>query len=132
MFEEAERLQKLPTYIFAKQDKLKLELRKKGADLIDLGLGSPDHTPPQEVIDEMMAAHVIHIIWGNLHLGDQLDWIVWFTGLRKIGDVSLELRQTFSSEGCFQVIYRLQTPRPNFLVGLDLSSFLRKVEVLLE
>ncbi len=54
--EEAERLQKLPTYIFAKQDKIKLELRKKGADLIDLGLGSPDHTPPQEVIDEMISA----------------------------------------------------------------------------
>ncbi len=56
MFEEAERLQKLPTYIFAKQDKLKIELRKKGADLIDLGLGSPDHTPPQEVVDEMISA----------------------------------------------------------------------------
>ena len=56
MFEEAERLQKLPTYIFAKQDKLKIEMRKKGADLIDLGLGSPDHTPPREVIDEMIAA----------------------------------------------------------------------------
>lgn len=56
MFEEAERLQKLPTYIFAKQDKLKIEMRKKGADLIDLGLGSPDHTPPQEVTEEMIAA----------------------------------------------------------------------------
>jgi LL-diaminopimelate aminotransferase len=54
--EEAERLQKLPTYIFAKQDQIKLELRRKGADLIDLGLGSPDHTPPQEVIDEMINA----------------------------------------------------------------------------
>jgi LL-diaminopimelate aminotransferase len=54
--EEAERLQKLPTYIFAKQDKLKIEMRKKGADLIDLGLGSPNIAPPKEVIDEMISA----------------------------------------------------------------------------
>lgn len=54
MIEEAERLQKLPTYIFAKQDKLKAEARKRGLDLIDLGLGSPDIPPPQEVIDEMI------------------------------------------------------------------------------
>jgi len=54
--EEAERLQKLPTYIFAKQDKLKIEARKKGIDLIDLGLGSPDIPPPKEVIDEMVRA----------------------------------------------------------------------------
>jgi LL-diaminopimelate aminotransferase len=54
--EEAERLQKLPTYIFAKQDKLKAEAKKRGADLIDLGLGSPDIPPPKEVIDEMISA----------------------------------------------------------------------------
>ncbi len=31
-------------------------MRKKGADLIDLGLGSPDIPPPKEVIDEMISA----------------------------------------------------------------------------
>ena len=62
-----ERLQKLPTYIFAKQDKLKIEMRKKGAILIDLGLGSPDHTLPREVIDEIIAALKSPISTGILH-----------------------------------------------------------------
>lgn len=51
--EKAERLQKLPTYVFAKLDVLKEEQRKKGTDLIDLGMGNPNIVPPQEVLDEL-------------------------------------------------------------------------------
>jgi len=54
--EEAERLLNLPTYVFARLDKLKAEERKRGVDLIDLGIGSPDVPPPKEVIDSMMDA----------------------------------------------------------------------------
>jgi LL-diaminopimelate aminotransferase len=41
-YKEAQRLQDLPTYVFAKLDELKSIQRKKGVDLIDLGMGNPD------------------------------------------------------------------------------------------
>jgi LL-diaminopimelate aminotransferase len=50
----AQRLAKLPIYVFAILDKLKAEERAKGKDLIDLTIGSPSHLPPKEVI----AAHI--------------------------------------------------------------------------
>lgn len=48
--EEAQRLLKLPIYVFAQLDKIKAEQSAKGADLIDLGMGNPDIVPPPEVI----------------------------------------------------------------------------------
>lgn len=51
---EAERLLKLPIYVFAQLDKLKAEQRAKGKDLIDLGMGNPDISPPKEVIDSLI------------------------------------------------------------------------------
>lgn len=54
--EEAQRLSKLPTYVFALLDKLKAEQKKKGKDLIDLTIGSPCHMPPKEVIDALVEA----------------------------------------------------------------------------
>ena len=50
MFEEAQRLAKLPTYVFALLDKLKSEERAKGKELIDLTIGSPNIPPPKEVL----------------------------------------------------------------------------------
>ena len=41
-YQEAQRLQNLPVYIFAKLDELKAVQRAKGVDLIDLGMGNPD------------------------------------------------------------------------------------------
>ncbi len=54
--EESLRLKKLPTYVFAVLDQLKAEERAKGKDLIDLGIGSPNVTPPKEVIESMKKA----------------------------------------------------------------------------
>jgi len=54
--EKAERLKKLPTYVFAKLDELKARERRKGVDLIDLGMGNPNIFPPQDVIDEVIEA----------------------------------------------------------------------------
>jgi LL-diaminopimelate aminotransferase len=52
----ADRLKTLPTYVFARLDELKANARKQGIDLIDLGMGNPDGSPPQQVIDAAIAA----------------------------------------------------------------------------
>ncbi|MFA5839955.1 MAG: aminotransferase class I/II-fold pyridoxal phosphate-dependent enzyme [Candidatus Margulisiibacteriota bacterium] len=53
---EAQRLLNLPTYVFAMLDKIKAEERAKGKDLIDLTIGSPNHLPPQEIIETFTKA----------------------------------------------------------------------------
>ncbi len=52
----ADRLDKLPPYVFARLDELKARAREQGLDLIDLGMGNPDGLPPQPVIDAAIAA----------------------------------------------------------------------------
>ena len=54
--EEAQRLQRLPIYVFAQLDHLKAQAIEKGADLIDLGMGNPDIPPPKEVIEALSKA----------------------------------------------------------------------------
>lgn len=46
----ANRLTKLPTYVFAELDELKAAARNRGADLIDLGMGNPDQPTPEPII----------------------------------------------------------------------------------
>lgn len=52
----AERLRSLPPYVFARLDELKAKAREQGLDLIDLGMGNPDGSPPAPVIDAAIAA----------------------------------------------------------------------------
>jgi len=47
----ADRLQKLPPYVFARLDELKARAREQGLDLIDLGMGNPDGATPQPVVE---------------------------------------------------------------------------------
>jgi len=56
MFEESDRLAKLPVYLFAQLDKQKAEERAKGKDLIDLSIGSPNVPPPKEVVEALKKA----------------------------------------------------------------------------
>jgi len=55
-FEKAKRINQIPPYLFAEIDKKKEELRKKGMDLIDLGIGDPDLPTPQLIIDRLKIA----------------------------------------------------------------------------
>ncbi len=50
MIEVAERIKKLPPYLFAEIDRLKEDVRKKGVDIIDLGVGDPDIPTPMEIV----------------------------------------------------------------------------------
>lgn len=52
----AERLEKLPPYLFVEIDRLKKYLENQGKELIDLGIGDPDLPTPQEIIAEMIKA----------------------------------------------------------------------------
>ncbi|MGF1604646.1 MAG: aspartate aminotransferase [Thermosynechococcaceae cyanobacterium] len=52
----AERLGALPPYVFARLDELKTQARLQGIDLIDLGMGNPDGSAPQPVIDAAIEA----------------------------------------------------------------------------
>ena len=46
----AERLQKLPPYLFATLDEMKQEAIDAGKDVINLGVGDPDLPTPQHII----------------------------------------------------------------------------------
>ncbi|MFW9950240.1 MAG: aminotransferase class I/II-fold pyridoxal phosphate-dependent enzyme [Candidatus Thorarchaeota archaeon] len=52
--EYANRINRLPAYIFAEIEQLKSQKRKEGVDLIPLGIGDPDLTTPQLIIDEII------------------------------------------------------------------------------
>jgi LL-diaminopimelate aminotransferase len=54
--EKAKRIEQIPPYLFAEIDKKKGEMRKKGVDLIDLGIGDPDLPTPGPIIERLKKA----------------------------------------------------------------------------
>ena len=54
--EPAERITRLPPYLFSRINTLKLAKRQAGADIIDLGMGNPSDGAPQVVIDKLCEA----------------------------------------------------------------------------
>jgi alanine-synthesizing transaminase len=53
------RIPSLPPYVFAEIDRLKLELRRAGEDVIDLGFGNPTLPSPAVAVDKLCeAAHI--------------------------------------------------------------------------
>jgi len=50
------RLDRLPPYVFATVNKIKMEARRKGEDIIDLGMGNPDLGTPQHIVDKLIEA----------------------------------------------------------------------------
>ena len=50
------RMDRLPPYVFAVVNELKMQLRRQGDDIIDLGMGNPDLATPQHIVDKMCEA----------------------------------------------------------------------------
>jgi len=54
--EKAKRIEQIPPYLFAEIDKKKEEMRARGMDLIDLGIGDPDLPTPRPIVERLKVA----------------------------------------------------------------------------
>ena len=52
-YEFADRLQRLPPYLFVRLEEMTAKKRAEGIDIIDFGIGDPDLPTPDEIIEEM-------------------------------------------------------------------------------
>src|SRR5262245_41435937 len=52
----AERVKRLPPYLFARINAVKLQKRRAGDDVIDLGMGNPSDPPEDQVIEKLAEA----------------------------------------------------------------------------
>ena len=50
------RISNLPPYVFAEVNQLKLEARRAGEDIVDLGFGNPDIPSPEFVVEKLAEA----------------------------------------------------------------------------
>ncbi|MGA7877658.1 MAG: aminotransferase class I/II-fold pyridoxal phosphate-dependent enzyme [Desulfoferrobacter sp.] len=50
------RMHRLPPYVFAQVNALKMERRRAGEDIIDLGMGNPDIPTPKHIVDKLVEA----------------------------------------------------------------------------
>ncbi|HTZ17954.1 MAG TPA: aminotransferase class I/II-fold pyridoxal phosphate-dependent enzyme [Dissulfurispiraceae bacterium] len=53
---EFNRIKRLPPYVFAIVNHLKMESRHQGEDIIDLGMGNPDLPAPKHIVDKLCEA----------------------------------------------------------------------------
>ena len=53
---EFRRMSRLPPYVFKVVDELKMNLRRQGEDVIDLGMGNPDIPTPKHIVDKLIEA----------------------------------------------------------------------------
>jgi LL-diaminopimelate aminotransferase len=54
--EKAKRIDQIPPYLFAEIDRKKEEMRRRGMDLIDLGIGDPDLPTPGLIVERLKRA----------------------------------------------------------------------------
>ncbi len=54
--EEFYRIKRLPPYVFSIVDDLKMKARRRGDDIIDLGMGNPDLATPPHIVEKLIEA----------------------------------------------------------------------------
>lgn len=54
--EEFSRIQRLPPYVFATIGDLKMNLRRRGEDIVDFSMGNPDIPTPPHIVDKLLEA----------------------------------------------------------------------------
>ena len=54
--EEFPRIKRLPPYVFAEVNEIKSAARRAGEDIIDLGMGNPDHPTPDHIVAKLVEA----------------------------------------------------------------------------
>lgn len=53
---EFDRIKRLPPYVFAIVNDLKMSARRAGEDIIDLGMGNPDQPTPNHIVEKLIEA----------------------------------------------------------------------------
>ena len=53
---EFRRMKRLPPYVFATVNELKLSARRAGEDIVDLGMGNPDLPTPDHIVEKLVEA----------------------------------------------------------------------------
>lgn len=53
---EFNRIKRLPPYVFSIVNSLTIEARRRGDDVIDLGMGNPDGATPRHIVDKLIEA----------------------------------------------------------------------------
>ncbi|RMF94231.1 MAG: aminotransferase class I/II-fold pyridoxal phosphate-dependent enzyme [Candidatus Schekmanbacteria bacterium] len=56
MPEQFHRIKRLPPYVFSIIDEIKLNARRRGEDIIDLGMGNPDIPTPKPIVEKLKEA----------------------------------------------------------------------------
>jgi alanine-synthesizing transaminase len=54
--EQFSRLNRLPPYVFAVVNELKMKMRREGEDIVDLGMGNPDLPTPPHIVEKLCEA----------------------------------------------------------------------------
>lgn len=52
------RIDRLPPYVFATVNELKMQLRRQGKDIVDFGMGNPDLATPPHIVEKLLEASV--------------------------------------------------------------------------
>jgi alanine-synthesizing transaminase len=54
--QEFSRLNRLPPYVFTTVNRIKMDARHRGEDIVDLGMGNPDMPTPKHIVDKLVEA----------------------------------------------------------------------------